>query len=38
MKTGRRLWIISEEMSMNSEPKPSAQMPAGKAFQVAGVR
>ena len=35
MKTGSRLWISSEETSMNSEPKPSAQMPAGRARQVA---
>ena len=33
MNTGSRLWISSEEMSMNSEPNPSAQMPAGSARQ-----
>ena len=31
MNTGSRLWISSEEMSMNSEPNPRAQMPAGNA-------
>lgn len=35
--TGRRLWISSEETSMNSEPNPNAQMPAGKARHAAGV-
>ncbi len=30
MNTGSRLWISSEEMSMNIETKPSAQMPVGK--------
>ncbi len=38
MKIGRRLWIISEEMSMNSEPNPKAQMPAGNARHAAGLR
>ena len=28
MKTGSRLWISSEDMSMNIEPKPNAQMPS----------
>ena len=37
MNTGSRLWISSEEMSMNSEPNPSAQMPAGKARHAARV-
>ena len=37
MNTGNRLWISSDEMSMNSEPKPRAQMPAGKARHVEGV-
>lgn len=31
MKTGNRLWTSSDEMSMNIEPKPSTQMPFGKA-------
>jgi len=31
MNTGSRLWISSDEMSMNIEPSPNAQMPAGKA-------
>jgi hypothetical protein len=30
-KTGSRLWISSEDVSMSREPNPSAQMPAGKA-------
>ncbi len=29
-KTGRRLWTSSDDMSMNSEQKPSAQMLAGR--------
>ena len=37
INTGRRLWISSEEASMNSEPNPNAQMPAGKARQAADV-
>lgn len=36
MKTGSRLWISSDEMSMNIEPNPNAQMPIGKARNVAG--
>ena len=36
MKTGSRLWISSDEMSMNIEPNPNAQMPVGKARNVAG--
>jgi len=28
-QTGSRLWIISEEMSINRLTKPSAQMAAG---------
>src|SRR5438093_7656911 len=36
MNAGSRLWISSEEMSMNSEPSPRAQMPAGKPRNVAG--
>ena len=35
MNTGSRLWISSEEVSMNSEPNPSAQIPTGKARQAA---
>src|SRR5262249_51612109 len=31
MNTGRRLWINSDERSMNSEPNPMAQMARGKA-------
>ena len=34
---GSRLWISSEDMSMNSEPNPNAQMPVGKARHAAGV-
>src|SRR3569832_2050930 len=37
MKIGNRLWIISEEVSMNSEPNPSAQLPAGNVRHAAGV-
>ncbi len=37
MNTGSRLWISSEDMSMNSEPKPKARMPVGKARHFAGV-
>ena len=37
MNIGSRLWISSEEMSMNSEPNPNAQMPVGKARHAAGV-
>ena len=29
MKTGSRLWIISDEMSISRLTKPSTQMPAG---------
>jgi hypothetical protein len=29
MNSGNRLWINSEDASMNSEPSPNAQMPAG---------
>jgi hypothetical protein len=36
MNAGSRLWISSEEMSMNNEPSPRAQMPAGKPRNVAG--
>ena len=36
MNTGSTLWISSDETSMNSEPNPSAQMPAGSAFQDTG--
>ena len=35
MKIGSRLWISSEEVSMNIEPRPSAQMPAGRALNGA---
>ena len=38
MNTGSRLWISSEEMSMNSETNPSAQMPAGNARDDREVR
>ena len=38
MNIGNRLWIVSEETSMNSEPNPSAQMPAGSARQLPGTR
>ena len=37
MNTGSRLWISSEDMSMNSEPKPKAQMPVGRVCHLAGV-
>jgi hypothetical protein len=33
MKTGNRLWTSSEDMSMNIETKPSAQMPPGRALK-----
>ena len=36
MSTGSRLWISSDEMSMNIEPSPNAQMPAGNARNAAG--
>src|SRR5687767_12756440 len=36
MKIGNRLWIISEEMSMNSEPTPNAQTLDGRARHTAG--
>jgi hypothetical protein len=36
MKIGSRLWISSDEISMNIEPSPNAQMPIGKARNVAG--
>lgn len=29
MNIGSRLWISSDETSMNSEPNPNAQIPAG---------
>src|SRR5208283_5118249 len=34
---GKRAWIISDEMSMNMETKPSAQIPAGTARQPAAL-
>jgi hypothetical protein len=34
--TGRRLWIISDEMSINRLTKPSAQTLPGMARRVAG--
>jgi hypothetical protein len=37
-KTGNRLWINSEDVSMNSEPRPIAQMPAGRARSVVALR
>jgi hypothetical protein len=37
MNIGKRLWIISEEMSMNSEPNPIAQIPPGKPRHAAWV-
>jgi hypothetical protein len=37
IKSGRRAWIISDEMSMKSDPKPMAQMPMGSARQDAEV-
>ena len=37
INTGNRLWISSDEISMNSEPDPNAQMPAGKACHATGV-
>ena len=36
MNTGSRLWINSDDMSMNIEANPIAQMPIGKARNVAG--
>ncbi len=38
MNTGSRLWISSEEMSMSSETKPSAQMPVGNVRDASDVR
>src|SRR5690606_6110140 len=35
-KTGNRLWIISEEISMNIDTKPMAQTPRGTAFRPRG--
>jgi hypothetical protein len=35
MNTGSRLCISSEEVSMNNEPRPMAQMPVGMARNVA---
>ncbi len=37
MNTGSRLWINSDDMSMNREPKPKAQIPVGRARHRAGV-
>jgi hypothetical protein len=37
INTGNRLWISSEDMSINSEPIPNAQMPLGNARHAAGV-
>ena len=37
MNIGSRLWISSDEMSMNSEANPNAQMPVGRARHGAGV-
>ena len=37
MNIGSRLWISSDEMSMNIEPNPNARMPVGKARHAAGV-
>ncbi len=37
MNTGSTLWISSEEISMNIEPSPRAQIAAGKARRAAGV-
>lgn len=34
MNTGSRLCTSSEEMSMNREPNPSAQMPTGSARKL----
>jgi hypothetical protein len=36
MNTGTRLWTSSEDASMKSWPKPSAQMAAGRARNVCG--
>jgi hypothetical protein len=36
VNTGRTLWISSEEVSMNSEPNPRAQMSRGKFRHDAG--
>lgn len=33
MKTGSRLWIISEEMSMSRLTNPRAQIPAGRRLE-----
>ena len=35
MKTGNRLWIISDEMSISRLTNPSAQMAAGRRVTVA---
>ena len=37
INTGSRLWISSDETSMNSEPNPNAQIPAGNARHGTGV-
>jgi len=34
MKTGRRLCMSSEDMSMNIEPRPRTQIPAGSDLNV----
>ena len=34
MKTGNRLWISSEEMSISMLTKPSTQIPGGIFFSV----
>jgi hypothetical protein len=37
-KTGRRLWISSDEVSINREPNPSAQMAAGSDRHAGAAR
>jgi hypothetical protein len=38
INTGSKLWINSEEVSMNIEASPMAQIPAGMATSVAGLK
>jgi hypothetical protein len=37
-KTGSRLWISSDEVSINKEPNPSAQMAAGSDRHAGAAR
>ena len=38
MKTGSKLWISSDEMSINIEPNPNAQTAGGRSRHGAGAK